>query len=529
RRLCPYRHREDRRGQGLLEGNPGGGADGLPVLLLQRDGLLRRGGDAGGGRGPQAGAVPARHPPRAESHRIASDLARYERARSRRDLDLPVLPARARADPRPVRDVPRRAHAHPLLPGGRRDRGHPRRLRAKAARVLEDHAQTSRRVRRDPQLERDRPAEAARRLPARRGDAAGTGCDRTPAARRGQPLGPAQGGPLQLLWGLPVQDPGRHGRRQLRPLRRAPGRDIRVGEDHRAGAGRTARGTAHHRGPQDRAASPPWAGDLHGGTDPPFQARHRGLPRGPRGGLLPDRVPARGARLLRARRRLLKARPRTHARPLLRQSPGPATHGRGQLHRRHDRHPGDARPDPRWDRQMSPAHRDQTVAHGLRWDRAADLEKDPAEVPDPERVEVPQALREEIEAHMANYPDRRSAALPALEAAQRLHGWCSPEAIEQVACAMRVTPAYLESVASFYDMLETAPVGRHSVYVCTNISCSLRGADELYETVRDAATDGIDGEPINVRSFECLGACDIAPMASVDGVYVGPLTPEDVP
>src|ERR1019366_4239447 len=127
---------------------------------------------------------------------------------------------------------------------------------------------------------------------------------------------------------------------------------------------------------------------------------------------------------------------------------------------------------------------------------------DPAEVPDPERVEVPQALREEIEAHMANYPDRRSAALPALEAAQRLHGWCSPEAIEQVACVMRVTPAYLESVASFYDMLETAPVGRHSVYVCTNISCSLRGADELYETVRDAATDGID---------------------------VGPLTPEDVP
>jgi len=78
-------------------------------------------------------------------------------------------------------------------------------------------------------------------------------------------------------------------------------------------------------------------------------------------------------------------------------------------------------------------------------------------------------------------------------------------------------------------MLETSPVGRHSVYVCTNISCSLRGADELYEVVRAAATEGIDGEPINVRAFECLGACDIAPMASVDGVYVGPLTPRDVP
>jgi NADH:ubiquinone oxidoreductase subunit E len=178
---------------------------------------------------------------------------------------------------------------------------------------------------------------------------------------------------------------------------------------------------------------------------------------------------------------------------------------------------------------MSPARQDQTVAHGLRWDHAADIEKDPAEVPDPETVDVPQALREEIEAHMANYPDRRSAALPALAAAQRVYGWCSPEAIEQVACVMRVTPAYLESVASFYDMLETTPVGRHSVYVCTNISCSLCGADELYEAMLEAAVDGIDGEPINVRSFECLGACDIAPMASVDGVYVGPLTTDDVP
>jgi NADH:ubiquinone oxidoreductase subunit E len=167
--------------------------------------------------------------------------------------------------------------------------------------------------------------------------------------------------------------------------------------------------------------------------------------------------------------------------------------------------------------------------HGSRvpgWDRPADLEKDPAEVPDPATTEVPAALRQEIEAHMANYPESRSATLPALAAAQRLHGWCSPEAIEQVACVMRLTPAYLESVASFYDMLETTPVGRHSVYVCTNISCSLRGADELYEVVRAAAQD--DPE-VNVRSFECLGACDIAPMASVDGVYVGPLQSTDVP
>jgi NADH-quinone oxidoreductase subunit E len=91
---------------------------------------------------------------------------------------------------------------------------------------------------------------------------------------------------------------------------------------------------------------------------------------------------------------------------------------------------------------------------------------------------------------------------------------------------MGVTPAYLDSVASFYDMLETSPVGRHSIYVCTNISCSLRGADALLATISEAA--GEDPE-FNVRAFECLGACDIAPMASVDGVYVGPLSSEDVP
>ena len=160
------------------------------------------------------------------------------------------------------------------------------------------------------------------------------------------------------------------------------------------------------------------------------------------------------------------------------------------------------------------------------WDRAADLEKEPAEVPDPGSVEVPEGLREEIETHMSHYPDRRSAALPALAAAQRVHGWCSPEAIGQVAEVMQVTPAYLDSLAGFYDMLETEPAGRHSIFVCTNISCSLRGADRLYEATASAAEGD---ENVNVRAFECLGACDIAPMASVDGTYVGPLVPEDVP
>jgi NADH:ubiquinone oxidoreductase subunit E len=166
-------------------------------------------------------------------------------------------------------------------------------------------------------------------------------------------------------------------------------------------------------------------------------------------------------------------------------------------------------------------------AHGSRvpgWDDAADLSKDPAVVPDPATTPVPADVRAEIEAKMALYPDVRSAAIPALHIVQRVHGWCSPTAIEQAACVMRLTPAYLTAVATFYDMFETVPKGGHDVYVCTNISCSLRGADEVYDAMLSAAGDD---PSFNVQSFECLGACDIAPMISVDGEYVGPLEPDD--
>jgi NADH-quinone oxidoreductase subunit E len=167
--------------------------------------------------------------------------------------------------------------------------------------------------------------------------------------------------------------------------------------------------------------------------------------------------------------------------------------------------------------------------HGSRvpgWDQAADLEKDPAVVPDPATIPVPDALRTLIEEYMTRYPDRRSASIPALRAAQREHGWLSPTAVEQVASVMRLTPGYLIAVATFYDMFEHAPVGRHTIYVCTNISCSMRGGDRVYEAMLDAAGDDVD---FNVRSFECLGACDIAPMASVNSVYVGPLSLSDCP
>jgi len=122
---------------------------------------------------------------------------------------------------------------------------------------------------------------------------------------------------------------------------------------------------------------------------------------------------------------------------------------------------------------------------------------------------------------MGKYPDRHSVSIPALWAVQKLYGWCTPEGIRQAAAVMRVTPAYLESVASFYDLLHTEPVGTHKVAVCTNISCWMRGGDELLDAFRAAAAGQEDD--IFVTGFECLGACDIAPMASIDERYFGPL------
>ncbi len=145
----------------------------------------------------------------------------------------------------------------------------------------------------------------------------------------------------------------------------------------------------------------------------------------------------------------------------------------------------------------------------------------PEQIPELAEVDCPAELQERIEELMARYPDRKSASIPALWAVQERYGWCTPEGIRQAAAVMRVTPAYLESVASFYDLLHTTRVGEHRIEVCTNISCWMRGGDELLDAFRAAAA----GEDVFVTGFECLGACDIAPMASIDQRYFGPLLP----
>jgi NADH-quinone oxidoreductase subunit E len=159
------------------------------------------------------------------------------------------------------------------------------------------------------------------------------------------------------------------------------------------------------------------------------------------------------------------------------------------------------------------------------------VSEEAALVPELHEVDVPPELRQEIEAAMGRYPQKRSASIPALWAVQRHHGWCSPEGIRQAAAVMGLSPAYLESVASFYDLFRTKPTGRHEVLVCTNISCWMRGGDGLLEAFSAAAgvspgEASSDGE-LFVSGFECLGACDIAPMASIDARYYGPLAKGD--
>jgi NADH-quinone oxidoreductase subunit E len=162
------------------------------------------------------------------------------------------------------------------------------------------------------------------------------------------------------------------------------------------------------------------------------------------------------------------------------------------------------------------------------WDRAVDLWKEPGVIPDAAEIEVPEELRAKILDAMAKYPDRRSAVIPALHAAQDLHGWCSPLALMQVAATMQVTPGYLSSIASFYDQLNEEPVGRRKVYVCTGVACGPSHPQRVLDAIRESAEhQGL--EDTEIRHFECLGACDMAPMASVDGRYIGPLDTSDAP
>jgi len=133
----------------------------------------------------------------------------------------------------------------------------------------------------------------------------------------------------------------------------------------------------------------------------------------------------------------------------------------------------------------------------------------------------PAEFREAVAKLRAIYPDERSAVLPALRLAQERHGgWLSEEAFREVADALDMTPAFCLSIATFYDMFHTEPVGRRVVEVCTNISCALSGAQDVVDAferelgihVGQTSEDG----GVTLRTVECLGGCGWATVVAVD-------------
>jgi NADH-quinone oxidoreductase subunit E len=142
------------------------------------------------------------------------------------------------------------------------------------------------------------------------------------------------------------------------------------------------------------------------------------------------------------------------------------------------------------------------------------------------------ALYDDIQTIAAQYPQRRSAVMPALRLAQEKYGWLPPEAFREVADALELTPAYCAAVASFYDMFHLEPVGRHMIEVCTNISCALVGAQQVLEAFESelgiAAGETTEDGEITLRTVECAGGCGWGTVVSVDHRYREPVKPEDV-
>jgi NADH-quinone oxidoreductase subunit E len=146
---------------------------------------------------------------------------------------------------------------------------------------------------------------------------------------------------------------------------------------------------------------------------------------------------------------------------------------------------------------------------------------------------TPETLYDAVQAEIAKYPTRRGAVLPALHLTQEAYGWLSPVALEACSDAIGFSPAYCQSVASFYDMFFLAPVGAHTVDVCTNLACGLRGAGEVLEAFEQELGVGIGGTTddgrITLRKAECLGGCSWAPVVAIDERYRERVTPADVP
>ena len=137
-----------------------------------------------------------------------------------------------------------------------------------------------------------------------------------------------------------------------------------------------------------------------------------------------------------------------------------------------------------------------------------------------------------IEKILAKYPFKKSALLPLLTLAQEQEGYVTPEAMVEIGKRLDVSPAYVESVCTFYTMYFTKPVGKYVIKFCINISCHLNNCDNLLDYAVNKL--GIQvGETTPDKKFtvlreECLAACSEAPVMQVNNKYYVDMTPEKV-
>ena len=142
-------------------------------------------------------------------------------------------------------------------------------------------------------------------------------------------------------------------------------------------------------------------------------------------------------------------------------------------------------------------------------------------------------LSERFDSLVKKYPVKRSALVPMLLYAQDEVGYLSDAVIAEVAERLCVTELDVRNVASYYSMLRFKPVGKYNVQVCTNISCMLRGAYDLFEKFQDELGVGHKGITkdglFSLEEVECIGACCWAPAIQVNYAFHDDLSPEQVP
>lgn len=143
------------------------------------------------------------------------------------------------------------------------------------------------------------------------------------------------------------------------------------------------------------------------------------------------------------------------------------------------------------------------------------------------------AVIEAVDAAMNRYGPKRDELIPILSEVNRRLGYIPPEAFEEISRRMRVPKSQLFSVASFYQMLSTKPVGRHLVQFCESAPCHVAGGRQVWEALKEGLmlTDGETSEDgkWTLKTVSCLGICGVGPVMIIDEDIYGNLKPEQIP